>query len=252
VVLEVQSNLQAEAFGHGNLKGIISIFLDTFYLRKVHGFIFLSEELSASPRFRRHTSSAIWTVISNGIKLSNHRVLTTNYSGNQSLFFIGQNGQAWHGMDQIYQLAMVMPDFDFHVVGIEKSVNFSARNIYFYGEMDSEGYLPVAEKCVAGLGTLNLQIKRMTEASPLKTRLYLALGLPVISRYLDTDFPIGAPFILTIPNDNQSITVYEHNIRNFCNDWKGKRVDRSEISHLDASLKEDQRSTFLERVFQSD
>ena len=252
LILEVQSNLQAEAFNQGRLKGILAMFLDYFYLKNIHGFIFTSNELSTTGRFRGYTTNAIWTVISNGINLSNHLVLTALSSERKSLFFIGQNGQAWHGVDQIYELARVMTDFDFHLVGIEKPTRLLSRNVYHYGEMESEDFLPIAEKCVVGLGTLNLEVKSMAEASPLKTRLYLALGLPVISRYLDTDFPKGTSFILRIPINDQPITSYENEIRKFCNDWEGKRVPRAEISHLDVFVKEEQRTTFLLRAFQED
>jgi hypothetical protein len=40
----------------------------------------------------------------------------------------------------------------------------------------------------------------MSEASPLKSREYLALGLPVIGAYEDTDIPPDDPVYLQLPN----------------------------------------------------
>jgi hypothetical protein len=85
----------------------------------------------------------------------------------------------------------------------------------------------------------------MTEASPLKSREYLALGLPIISRYEDTDFPEGRDFILRLPSDNRQLSDFASEIETFANNWKGRRVSRNEISNIDVNAKERSRLDFF-------
>ena len=88
----------------------------------------------------------------------------------------------------------------------------------------------------------------MHEASPLKVREYLALGLPTIIGYKDTDFPQGAPFLLELPNVENNVDFAADAILRFVEEWKNKRVPRSEVLHLDLKKKERERLRFLKEV----
>jgi hypothetical protein len=88
----------------------------------------------------------------------------------------------------------------------------------------------------------------MQEASPLKTREYLAHGLPVIIGYQDTDFRDGAEFLLELPNTEDSIRPNQHRIRAFVESWCDRRVSREQICHLDTKEKERVRLRFLTEV----
>jgi hypothetical protein len=99
-----------------------------------------------------------------------------------------------------------------------------------------------------GIGTLGLHLKAMQEACALKVREYLAYGIPTIIGYRDTDFLTSAPFLLQIPNTPDSIQKSLMEIKSFVEQWKGKRLDRNKISHLDARNKEKQRLGFFEQI----
>jgi hypothetical protein len=88
----------------------------------------------------------------------------------------------------------------------------------------------------------------MQEACPLKVREYLAYGLPVIIGCKDTDFTESAPFILRLPNSEDNIETSLSAIESFVSKWKGKRVPREAIAHLDLEVKESQRVKFFEDV----
>jgi hypothetical protein len=88
----------------------------------------------------------------------------------------------------------------------------------------------------------------MEEACPLKVREYLAYGIPTIIGYKDTDFPNGAPFLLCLPNTPDNVEKNLDRIEAFVLSWKGKRVPRSEIEHLDLKVKEEKRIIFIEEV----
>lgn len=97
------------------------------------------------------------------------------------------------------------------------------------------------------IGTLGLHRKSMNEASPLKVRHYLALGLPVISAHTDTDFNRGAPFLLTLPNEENNVLPNLSLIDRFVEEWRGRRVTRNDIKHLDYRYKEHARLEFFKR-----
>ena len=247
--LEVQSNVQAEVFKRSKLKGIISIVLDTLFLRKIDAFVFVAKELSATRRFESHIRTRENLIIPNGIDLSQFEVLPIPPVNHRlGLFFIGQDGQPWHGSDQIYELAQHMQDYDFHIVGLMKPLGECSANVFHHGVLSQEDYLPIAAKCVVGIGSLNLMSLNMSEASPLKTRHYLAMGLPVISRYTDSDFGKQVPFILSLPAGHELISTYAAEIREFCNIWSGKRVAREDIQVIDVHSKETNRIEFLRAI----
>lgn len=249
LILEVQSNVQAEVFKRSKLKGILSIALDFLYLRKIDAFIFVAKELSLTNRFRNHIVARNHLIIPNGIDLTQFKTLPSPpKSQRKGVFFIGQDGQPWHGLDQIYELAQHLRDYDFHIVGLMKPQVEESSNIFHHGVLSQEDYLPIAAKCVVGIGSLNLMSLNMSEASPLKTRHYLAMGLPVISRYKDSDFGKQVPFILSLPTGHELISTYAAEIRHFCNTWSEKRVAREDIQVIDVHSKETNRIEFLKAI----
>jgi len=88
----------------------------------------------------------------------------------------------------------------------------------------------------------------MTEASTLKLREYLAVGLPSIIGYTDTDFPNGAPFLLQLPNRPDNVSSSLSAIDEFISSQAGRRVARASIAHLDSLNKERRRLRFLSSV----
>ena len=85
----------------------------------------------------------------------------------------------------------------------------------------------------------------------MKVREYLAVGLPIIIGYKDTDFLDGAPFILSLPNCEDNLVDGIERIELFVESWQGKRVNRALISHLGADIKEAQRLEFFELMRQA-
>ena len=88
----------------------------------------------------------------------------------------------------------------------------------------------------------------MDEACPLKVREYLAAGLPVLAAYRDTDIPESADYFFRLPNDHNSLAPLRGGIAHWLDTWRGRRVPRQAIQHLDTSAKESERLAFIERV----
>jgi hypothetical protein len=87
----------------------------------------------------------------------------------------------------------------------------------------------------------------MYEACPLKVREYLALGLPVIGAYRDTDIPDESEYFLRLPNDAAPLAPHRETIAAWIDRWRGRRVPRAAIAHFDHLAKEKRRLGFLER-----
>jgi glycosyltransferase involved in cell wall biosynthesis len=214
-------------------------------LRPAAGLVFVTHELRDDPLFARFGKPSI--VIGNGIRLADYAALPPTNNVAPRLVFLGHPHSPWHGLDAIETLARDFPDWQFDVVGPgpEELSPLLQTNVTCHSTLTRDAYLPLLARADAGLGTLALYRKRMQEASPLKTREYLASGLPVVIGYVDTDFPEGAPFLLSVPNRADGVITAHAQIRDFVESWRGKRVSRNDVAVLDASAKEARRLEFL-------
>jgi len=122
------------------------------------------------------------------------------------------------------------------------------QNIRAPGKLSRKEYEPLVAACTAGIGTLALHRKAMNEACALKVREYLAFGLPVILGYNDVDIPNGAPYALQLPNSEDNVSGNIEKISAFVERWRGRRVPRNEIVHIDSAAKEQKRLAVLQRV----
>jgi hypothetical protein len=149
-------------------------------------------------------------------------------------------------VDKILQLAACFPDWRFSLVGPDMAeLGVVPANVVAHGLMDPDAFRPILEQADVALGPLAFHRIPLMEGSPLKVGEYLAYGLPVLLGYEDTRFPLGAPFILRIPNAEDNIEASLCEIREFVLSWMGRRVERSAIAALDSSLIERRRLDFL-------
>ncbi len=219
-------------------------------LRKAGGLVFVTHELAALPPFAQYRKP--FTVISNGVALENYPVLPPPKNAEPRLIFLGTAGHHWHGVDKVIRLAQHFPQWHFDLVGIRpEGVDRAPSNVSFYGPLNHHAYKPLLAQADVAIGTLALYRNSMNEACPLKVREYLACGLPVIIGYRDTDFPEGAPFILGLPNTENNVEKNIATIQNFVYKWKGQRVPRVSISHIDVRVKESQRLAFFHSVLEA-
>ena len=197
----------------------------------------------------RHVSKPT-TVIANGIDLSLFEPLPAPNNATPRLIFLGSPDNPWHGVDKIVRLAASNPDWRFDLVG-DRTFGLPGlppANVTMHDRLDAAGYEPLLAQADVAIGTLALHRNSMDEASPLKTREYLARGLPTIIGYRDTDFPADAPFLLRLPNTPENVEEQGGEIRRFVAAAKGMRVAREEIRQIDLRVKEKQRMEFFEAV----
>ena len=221
-------------------------------LRQVRGRIAVTHELAE--RFTDTPKPTL--VLGNGADLGLLPSLPPAGAAERvRVVLVGSTGTPWHGLDRLGELARLLPALDFVVIGCT-AADYRAcdptlkppGNLQLLGMLPQQDYLPLLNQATAAFGTLGLYRKHMDEACPLKVREYLALGLPVIGAYHDTDIPGDADYFLRLPNNAESLAPWRDRIAAFIEGWRGRRVPRAAIAHLDVSVKEAQRLAFMREI----
>jgi hypothetical protein len=217
-------------------------------MRRARGFVSVSRHLALLPAFRRFQLPT--TVIANGIDLSTVPELPPPDSAGLRFGFLGSPfGRLGHGVEKIVDLARRRPDWSFELIG-PNPTGFGdlPRNVRAHGMLDQARYEPIMATCDVAIGPLSGYEKQTVESSALKVRQYFGYGIPTLSGVADTDFPDGAPFLLVLPNTPNNVASSIGRIEEFARKWKGKRIARSAVQHLDAAHKERLRLEFVEGV----
>jgi hypothetical protein len=214
----------------------------------VRGIVAVSNEL-VDERIRQ---SIPVLVQGNGISLQEHPTLPSVQNEKPHLVFIAAAGAVWHGVDKILRLAEHFAEWRFDLVGeLEALIPDAPSNVVVHGYLTSDKYEAILAQADVALGTLALHRKHMHEASPLKTREYLARGLPTIVAYQDTDFPVPVPYLLQLPNTADNVEISLHLIAEFVRTWKSHRVPQHSVSHIDVKHKECERVEFFKNIIAS-
>ncbi|MCL2122747.1 MAG: hypothetical protein FWH34_01520 [Desulfovibrionaceae bacterium] len=202
--------------------------------RTVLGLACVTEELALAPEFARQPNRFVGP---NGISLAGKTLMKkTDQSGPTRIVFLGSPGQPWHGVDKLPALAGALGGgFQFHLAGPRAEDISSDKsmpdNIIVHGYLDASACGRLMADAHIGMGTMALHRKNMEEACPLKTREYIAAGLPVILPYRDTAFGEKTPdWILPLPNreDAFEYTDAADAVRAFCEAQKNRIVTHEE------------------------
>jgi hypothetical protein len=217
----------------------------TMILNKANGFVCLTNEIAY--KFERFPGEK--AVIANSIDLSQYLPLPPPNNLRPSLIFLGTPDQPWHGVDKIHWLANQRPGWQFHIIGMDSpTAEKTPTNLVYHGFLSRSEYESLLAGADIAIGTLALHRKHMYEACPIKVREYLAYGLPTVIGYQDIDFPGPSPFLLQLPNVNENIQGHLDQIDSFVSSWKGRRLERSQISQIDLAVKEQARLSFMNKL----
>lgn len=110
---------------------------------------------------------------------------------------------AWHGLDKlIAAVRLCEPSLAsklrIHLIGnlseeqISTLRSTSTLSLVFcvHGLLSEDEYRPILDQCHVGIGSLALERKSLSEASTLKVREMLAMGLPVYATHSDSSLPV--------------------------------------------------------------
>ena len=246
--VEIQTDDIAESRGLSVPRHVTTLITRRACLSGAREMVFASRELSERASYAGFSASRI--VLANGIDLSRIEPLPPIEKRERSLrfAFMGLPGSPWHGLDQVIALAEVRPSWIFDIIGPGADEMSWPLNVRAHGELTTDEYRPILSEADAAFSTLAWFRNGMHEGSPLKSREYFALGLPVIGGYLDTDLPDGADFYLRIPNHEGATVDRADDIEEFAKTWRGRRIDRDAIRMLDQKVKERERLDFLQTL----
>ena len=189
-----------------------------------------------------------YEVFPNSIDLTRFPKTSAPKNIRPKLVFVGSPGLAWHGVDRLNDLAIAFPEYDFYVIG-PKQMTEAPKNIQFIAEIYGDELTEFLGDMDVAISSLALDRNLMLEGSPIKTRLYLALGLPVILGYRDTGISRTSKYIFEISPSDWPISDNNRNeIRNFVSGWKGLRVPRESIYSIDSQGIEKRRLDFMLNV----
>jgi glycosyltransferase involved in cell wall biosynthesis len=238
-------DLRENALG-SRIRAGYSILTRRLILGRASALVFVTSELSRASSYR--SAARRRAVISNGIDLAEYPSLPPVADGPRRLVFVGTPEAPWHGVDKLVSLAGLRPTWQFDIVGLADEHLPSPPNVTWHGTLERTAVLDVMARADVGIGTLALHRKAMDEASPLKVREYLAVGLPVIYGYTDPDADGLEGCVLRIANTETNVVDELGRIDAFVGAARGVRVPRSAIAHLDVRHKEAQRLSLFESL----
>jgi hypothetical protein len=248
-IVEMNTNDLAEYGLHPGFRSFYNRISRGRLFSRAGGSVFPTRELAADRDFSAF--NAVREVIPNGGDFTSiSQAPPPPVTGPIEVFFMGTDGHAWHGVNKLPALAAAQPDWIINVVGVSNKVfpNGVPPNIKLHGWLARKDYEPLIAASTAGIGSLAMHRIPLKEACPLKVREYLAFGLPVILGYIDTDIPADAPYALHLPNTEDNVATHVAEIRKFVEGWRGRRVSRDFLKHMEWPVKEEARLRFIHRV----
>lgn len=243
VIMEINGNDILEYRLYSILTHIYNKYTRNLFLKHIDGFVSVSHELkNIIECFGKKIE-----VISNGINALEYDMV--NYQNKSpNLVFIGTPNQPWQGIDKIIKLASYFENYYFLLIGTEGE---NTKNLKYYGYLSQNDSTKIIQKCDIGIGTLSSYVNGLEEASPLKTRQYLACGLPLIYAYDDTDLIGNEPYTLKLKNCEDNINYEEIKLfieRVFNNRALKSAAREFAVNQLDYKLKEKKRLEFFQKV----
>lgn len=189
-------------------------FAGKFLLRRNVGILAVTDEIGQYERARAKNLPEPG-VYANGIDVESVDILDdARQEDCFNVAFICTSFSSWHGLEKLIetilldQSAVVASRVRIHLIG-ELSALQSERikasqvlsQIFVcHGLLAVEDYRKVMSICDVGLGSLALELKGLSEASTLKVREMLAMGLPVVSGHKDSSIPDGFSYYRIYPN----------------------------------------------------
>jgi glycosyltransferase involved in cell wall biosynthesis len=188
-------------------------------------------------------------VIANGFVVGGAVERAVNLQPPIRFVFTGSGGLPWHGLDKIYELATLLDRDEFYIVGPSPLDGAPLpANVKFCGTMAPDELSKFYAGMDVGISTLALFRKGMDEACPLKSREYLAHGLPVVGCYYDPDME-NQDFYLRIPNNEDAVRSSVSLIKSFALGWKARTVDLNVVRNvIGDGTKERKRLDFFRAV----
>jgi glycosyltransferase involved in cell wall biosynthesis len=206
-IVEINSDDLVEYGLKSKITGLYNRLFRKSFLGHAKGLCFISHEMSVSSSFNWYKGKT--AVIANSISCDKYPFNAETGNDQVNICFIGSPKQSWHGLDKIDTLCSRYPEWIFHIIGPDRKEYLVTReaapdNVVFHGYLSGDEAKQLLMKMDVGISTLALHRKKIHEASPLKSRQYLAQGIPFISAYDDTDIK-NIECVYQLPNTEMNV-----------------------------------------------
>lgn len=221
-VMEINSNDEVEYTKYSLFSKFYNKFGKRLLTAKVDRFVCVTNELdsyissNSSPNQKKH-------VIANGIEFPSNEKCRSKLEFD-SFIFVASPGNACHGLDLLLNIAEILPDYRFNIVGYEGE-NYD--NVIYHGYLSGGDLTAVMESSSLGFSALAIERHGMKEACPLKSRLYATFGLPMVGNYIDTDLD-GSQYYLQLSNSSDA-SLSASEIKGFLQSLEEATVSKSKI-----------------------
>ncbi|WP_341875758.1 glycosyltransferase family 4 protein [Defluviitalea saccharophila] len=215
--------------GNSNKEYWVEKYLAPYIFGYVKGFVAVTNEIKRYERKRysyynsRNKKESL--VLGNGMDVEKLplRKVPPYDKAKLELLFVGQIAP-WHGVDRVIKgIASYKGSVNitFHIVGtgneLKNLINLSKKlelhdRVLFYEELSGEQLDKLFNKCHIAVAPLALYRKNLNESSALKTREYVARGIPFITSHNDPDIKMKSSirnYILRVNDNNEPIDIEE-------------------------------------------
>lgn len=134
------------------------------------------------------------------------------------LVFVASTYAPWHGTDRLMKSLRAYRgkqaiELDLIGAGSGKAAGevetFGTVTVRHHGMLDGADFDRVLASGNVAISTLAFHRTGLREGAVLKTRDYVARGMPVVLGYVDVDCPADLPWVLQLPNDDSLLSVDE-------------------------------------------
>jgi hypothetical protein len=117
----------------------------------------------------------------------------------------------WSGLDRFSRLADALPQLDWVVVCPQSAMTEVAaavsRAVVVRGTQSPDEYYDEVRSWTVAIGTMALERKGLSSATPLKVRDYVGLGVPTVLPYWDDDLgTVSDPLLANLADKDQAST----------------------------------------------
>jgi hypothetical protein len=243
--VEVNSNNKIEYDNRFRCAGKLYAYTEKKLIQSASGVITVTKELAEKYSSRFPKSKVIH--ITNGIEFPRIKLDSETCTFKYDLVFMATEGKPWHGIEQFMKLSEELRTLKFLLVSRSNNEYEKSRetppNLTLLDANKEFDESEILKQCVVGVSSLNLDFLHMHEGSPLKTRTYLANGLPVIVGY--DDFIFGEKSNWRLDIRSYSNLDLPSEIVKFVNSWRSRRVEISELTKIDIRTTEKMRANFF-------
>lgn len=201
----------------------IKLFLETFlapkFLKNIKGIITVTDEIRKI-ELSKINKVIPSCVVSNGINVDNIEFTKfQNFNEKElNIIFVASYFAPWHGLDMLLKgfenyngeigvKIYLIGDLSQKYISFIESLDNSKINIQILGRQYGKELKSYFEQSNIAVSSLSLHRNNMNEACVLKTREYLARGIPFVYGYDDSDLKGDEVFALKIDNCKDYIEI---------------------------------------------